>query len=170
MAAKVSATGRFRSPEVLDRDPGWQLVSRIAASEKLRRSQRWMRFFEDRLNFQYEYDDAHGFGYFRNMKPSSGQDKIYRVQWNRRGYCRIAYLSNLSANGTALILEGTDMSSAEAGQEFVTSNQWISQLRDRLSLKSRARIPHFEALLAADLAVNSAPRFEIVSMRTIDTK
>jgi surface antigen len=92
------------------------------------------------------------------------------VQWNRKGYCRVAYLSNLSNNGSVLISEGTDLSSAEAGEAFVTSNQWIARLRNRLSLKRGEKIPHFEVLLAADLAVDSAPRFEIVSVRTTDTK
>jgi hypothetical protein len=129
------------------------------------RADPWMHFFEDRLNFQYGYDDEHHFGYFRNLKPRPGEQPLYRVQWDRRGYCRVAYVPNLNNTGSVLILEGTDLSSAEAGQELVTSNEWISQLRDRLSLAKGARVPYFELFLKTDLAVDSAPRFEIAAVR-----
>jgi hypothetical protein len=129
------------------------------------RANPWMQFFEADLNFQYAYDDAPPSGYFRNTRPRAGEEREYRVLWDRRGYCRIAHLPNLGHAGTVLILAGTDLSSTEAGARFVTSTDWIEKLRQRLSLGPGAPLPFFEALLRTDLAVAAAPGFELIDVR-----
>jgi hypothetical protein len=130
-----------------------------------RRANPWMALFEDRLDFPYGYDIKNDFGYFRNARPRAGEDTIYRVLWDRRGYCRVAYVPNLSHTGTVLILAGTDLSSAEAGARFVTSPDWVTRLRQSLGLRTNSRLPYFEALLRTDLVVASVPRFDIVAVR-----
>jgi hypothetical protein len=129
------------------------------------RANPWMRFVDEKLNFQFGYDEAQPMGYFRNLHPENGEEELYRVAWDRRGYCRVAYLSNLNHTGTVLILAGTDLSSAETGARFVTSNEWIGKLRQRLGLRSGAPMPYFEALLRTDLAVAAAPSFELIAVR-----
>lgn len=130
-----------------------------------RRSNPWMGFFEDRLNFQYQYDLANDFGYFRNVRPQQGEAQAYRVEWNAHGFSRLAYLPNLTGTGTVLMLSGTDIQSVDAAARFVTSEEWIARIRERLALKPRALIPYFEALLQTDLLMGSAPRFELIAVR-----
>jgi hypothetical protein len=131
-----------------------------------RRSNPWMAFFEDRLNFQYQYDLANDFGYFRNVQPKREEAPIYRVVWNTHGFSRVAYLPNLTGTGTVLMLSGTDIQSVDAAARFVTSEEWIARIRERLALRPRAPLPYFEALLQTDLLMGSAPRFELIAVRT----
>jgi hypothetical protein len=130
-----------------------------------RRSNPWMAFFEDRLNFQYRYDTANDFAYFQNVQPRQGEAQTYRVEWNTRGFSRVAYLPNLTGTGTVLMLSGTDIQSADAAARFVTSNEWIARIRERLALRPRAPLPYFEALLQTDLLMGAAPRFQLIAAR-----
>lgn len=129
------------------------------------RANPWMNLFEEKANFQYFYDDAQPTGYFRNTRPKLGEEQVYSVRWDSQGYCRISHLPNLGHTGTVLILAGTDLSSAEAGARFLTSNESIEELRKRLSLGPSTPMPFFEALLRTELAVAAVPRFELVAVR-----
>lgn len=124
-----------------------------------------MAFFEDRLNFQYRYDTANDFAYFQNVQPRQGEAQTYRVEWNTRGFSRVAYLPNLTGTGTVLMLSGTDIQSADAAARFVTSNEWIARIRERLALRPRTPLPYFEALLQTDLLMGAAPRFQLIAAR-----
>ena len=129
------------------------------------RANPWMKFFESKLDYQYDYDDGKRLGLFRNLRPRPGEPEKYPVSWDRQGYCRIAYLPNLSHSGTVLLLTGSDLSSAETGARFMTSDDWISRVRQRLSIAPGKPIPYFEALLRTDLAVAAAPGFELIAVR-----
>jgi len=131
-----------------------------------RRSNPWMAFFEDRLNFQYGFDTAGQFGYFRNVAPLPGEAPQYRVFWNQHGFSRVAYLPNLTRTGSVLILSGTDLQSVEAGARFIISDRSIDQIGDALRARSRSHPPYFEAILKTDLLMGSAPRFELVAARS----
>ena len=144
--------------------------ARQAASHNLilagsRRANPWLGLFEDRLNFQSEFEEEPRRAYFRNRNPAPGEQATYEVQWEVRGYCRVAYLQGLDTNTSVLILSGTDMASSEAGIQFVTSDDGVKQIRSALGLRDTGRVPYFEALLGTDLVASSAPRSTLVVMR-----
>jgi len=64
-----------------------------------------------------------------------------------------------------LIVSGTDMSSSDAGSEFVTSERWVKPLLEDLGAGANERIPYFEVLLRTQLLLGTAPNFERIALR-----
>ncbi len=129
-----------------------------------RRGNPWVGVYENRLNFQTVFTEPPRRASFRNSNPLPGEQPEYPVEWSRIGYCRVAYLDSLKAGGTALLISGTDVNSSDAGVEFITTESWVRQLRQRLGAGS-GTVPHFEVLLKTYLARSSVSRFELVSVR-----
>jgi hypothetical protein len=132
-----------------------------------RRGNPWVDLFEDRLNFRSRFDEDKRMSYIDNVAPADGEQPVYEVRWDRLGYCRVAYLSNLDSTGSVLLISGTDFSSTDAGAEFITSERWVRQLFGALGVASGKPIPHFEVLLKAQLVLGAAPSFEMVAHRLI---
>jgi len=130
-----------------------------------RRANPWIELFEGQLNFQSRFDEDPRLAYFNNIAPRPGEDSKYVVNWDRLGYCRVAYLPNLDATGSILIISGTDLSSSDAGAEFITSERWVQQLRSALGVPDGKPVPHFEVLLRAQLVPGTAPNFEMIAHR-----
>jgi hypothetical protein len=129
-----------------------------------RRGNPWVGVYENQLNFQTVFTEPPRRASFRNSNPLPGEQPEYPVEWGRIGYCRVAYLDSLKAGGTALLISGTDVNSSDAGVEFITTESWVRQLRQRLGTGS-GTVPHFEVLLKTYLARSSVSRFELVSVR-----
>jgi hypothetical protein len=153
---------------VLARNAGpSHFMSHNAVLSGPRRANPWLTLFEDRLNFRSRFDEEEHLAYIDNLKPLPGEPPSYVVKWDRQGFCRVAYLPNLDATGSVLVISGTDLASSEAGAEFITSERWVRTLRSSLGLAARAPFPHFEALLRAQLAIGAAPSFELIAWRTL---
>jgi hypothetical protein len=127
----------------------------------------WVELFEHRLNFRSRYDEDIRQASMENLAPLPGEASVYVVEWDRVGYCRVAWLPNLGGTGSVLIISGTDMVSSDAGAEFITSERWVKDLLSRLAVKEGDAIPHFEVLLRAQLALGAVASFEIVAHRAI---
>jgi hypothetical protein len=127
----------------------------------------WVELFEHRLNFRSRYDEDIRQASIENLAPLPGEASVYVVEWDRVGYCRVAWLPNLGGTGSVLIISGTDMVSSDAGAEFITSERWVKDLLSRLAVKEGDAIPHFEVLLRAQLALGAVASFEIVAHRAI---
>ncbi len=130
-----------------------------------RRANPWIELFEKQLNFRSRYDEERRMSYLDNAAPRPGEQTTYTVTWDQAGYCRVAYLPNLDGNGTILIISGTDMSSSDAGAEFITSEHWVKRLHSTLGVPDNRPLPHFEALLRTRLVFGAAPNFELVAHR-----
>jgi hypothetical protein len=131
-----------------------------------RRANPWLELYESKLNFRSRFTEGDRRAYLDNTAPQAGESATYQVVWNHAGYCRVAYLPNAAETHGVLILSGTDMSSSDAGSEFITSEHWVKPLLDDLGAKPGERIPYFEALLRAQLILGgSAPNFERISLR-----
>jgi hypothetical protein len=171
VAARVAALDGAHglTTEILSaRDAGPQhFKSGPAVLAGPRRANPWLELFEGGLNFQAHFDEATGLASFENTAPLPGEAARYVVAWNRRGYCRVAYLPSLDGTGSVLVLSGTEMGSTEAGVELVTSAPWVERLSRRLGLDAEQPFPHFEVLLATELLSSSATTFDIVAHRVI---
>jgi hypothetical protein len=126
----------------------------------------WVELFADRLNFSLDYDAAQHQAFVRNHRPKPGEQEIYARAANpatREGYSVVAFLPDLSKNGNALIIAGTDSQATRAAGEFVTSDDLLDALRKKLGANDR--FPYFEVLLH-NLQIKGTPlRSEILAVR-----
>jgi hypothetical protein len=107
----------------------------------------WVRLFDEQLNFSLEYDNAHSQAYVLNRKPAAGENAIYAPVMDRNAtsaYCVVAYLPTPSRTGRAIILAGTDSDATSAAAEFLTSEEALKSLREKLNVYTP---PYFEVLL-----------------------
>ena len=134
-----------------------------------RRANPWLDLYETQLNFRSRFAEGDRRAYLDNTSPLPGEAATYQVVWNHVGYCRVAYLPNAERTHGVLIVSGTDMSSTDAGAEFITSERWVQEMVRDLGTSAGGRIPYFEVLLRAQLVLGGrAPNFERVSLRKIE--
>ncbi|HUB78400.1 MAG TPA: hypothetical protein VMB03_06370 [Bryobacteraceae bacterium] len=129
------------------------------------RSNPWVSLFESQMNFQTDYQEKPAAVRFVNRAPLPGEAADYRAVWRRTGYCRVAFLPNPKRTGNTLVISGSDVISTEAGARFVTSEDSIRQLRQKLGLSPGEPFPHFEVLLKTQVLNDSIPWFELVAYR-----
>lgn len=129
------------------------------------RSNPWVSLFEEQLNFQTDYHEKPPSVRFINRSPLAGEAADYPAVWRHTGFCRVAFLNNPKHTGNVLLLSGSDVISTEAGARFVTSEDSIRQLRQKLGLRDGEPFPHFEMLLQTQVLNDSVPRFELVAYR-----
>ena len=129
------------------------------------RSNPWISLFEDQLNFRTDYREKPAAVRFVNHAPMPGEAEEYWAEWRRTGYCRVVFLANPNRTGNVLVISGSDVISTEAGERFVTSEDSIRQLRQKLGLRQGEPFPHFEVLLKTQVLNDSIPRFEMVAYR-----
>ncbi len=126
-----------------------------------RRANPWVTLFDDRLNFEYRFDDQLRKASFVNLKPKPGEDGVYHGIWNREGYCLIATRPNLTGKGNVLILSGTSMPNVEACGEIISSERWVGQI----SSSCASTFPYFEVLFRASVLNDTSPQYDLVSTR-----
>ena len=146
------------------------LSSSVAASQNIIllgsfRGNPWVGLFEDQLAFQTDYQETPASVRFINRSPLPGEQAWYRAEWRRVGYCRVAYRPNPKRTGITMLISGSDVISTEAGARFVTSEEWMRQLRQKLGLKAGEPCPYFEVLLCTRIVNNTVPSFELVAYR-----
>jgi len=132
-----------------------------------RRANPWLELFEERLNFRSRFDQDQRASYFENRAPQAGEQPVYAVQWDARGFCHVAFLPSLNGAGSVLIVSGTDMSSGEAGIDALTDEGWVEQLRSKLGVRGEERTPYFELLLGTQIVGSAASRGELVAARVV---
>jgi hypothetical protein len=146
------------------------LSSSAAASQNIVllgsfRGNPWVGLFEDQLAFQTDYQETPATVRFINRSPLPGEQAWYRAEWRRVGYCRVVYRPNPKRTGITMLISGSDVISTEGGARFVTSEEWMRQLRQKLGLKAGQPFPYFEVLLRTRIVNNTVPSFELVAYR-----
>jgi hypothetical protein len=154
MSAREAALGRFTRRDAIVAGP--------------RRANPWVELFEERLRFRSGFDEVTKRAWFDDVRPPGGEGHRYAADADRRGYCRVAYLSALGGSGSLVLLSGTEAPSTEAGLELLTRESRVAQLRARLALRPSDPVPHFEALLATDLVSSSTIGLELVALHVLD--
>lgn len=127
----------------------------------------WVELYEPRLNFLLK-DDYKGVFSILNRSPQKGEPTAWesrRDDPQRRVFGVVAYLPSLAGDGNALLLEGTGMSGAEAGMDFVLDDAQLLPFLDRIR-RTDGTLPHFELLLETHNIGASAGQSQIVAWRT----
>jgi hypothetical protein len=126
----------------------------------------WVELFKDRLNFSMEYDPAEHRPFVRNRNPRPGEQSVYNGTSGparNEGYSIVAFLPDLSRNGNALIIAGTDSQATRSAGEFVTNGDSLEALRNKLG--ARDGFPYFEVLLHNMQITGTPLRSEILAFR-----
>ncbi len=77
----------------------------------------------------------------------------------------MTFLPNPTHTGNILLITGSDVISTEAGGRYVTSEESLKQLRQKLGVAANAPIPQFEVLLQTQVVNNTVPWFEMIAYR-----
>lgn len=159
----LSSTAHLRfardyTPEALKRDNVILIGSR--------KSNPWVDFFQDQLEFTMGFDSAvHQSGVI-NLHPRPGELAFYPEPQDpatNLGYSVVAFLPNVGQTGDALIIEGTDSQATEAAGEFVTNEASMAALKLRLNSKT---FPYFQVLLKTSRLSGTPFTAQIVTLRT----
>jgi hypothetical protein len=127
----------------------------------------WVELYEPRLNFLFR-DDYKGVFSILNRSPQKGEPARWesrRDDPQRRVFGVVAYLPSLAGDGNVLLLEGTGMSGAEAGMDFVLDDAQLLPFLDRMR-RPDGTLPPFEVLLETHNIGASAGQSEIIAWRT----
>ncbi len=130
------------------------------------KSNPWVYLFADQMNFVIHYDRTLDQSFVENRHPRAGELSLYAQPSNpyaALGYSVIAYLSNPSHTGSALIVEGTNSESTEAAGDFLTSDASMQSFLNKLGTR---RVPYFELLLRTNRVAATPLQAQIVTYRT----
>jgi hypothetical protein len=129
------------------------------------RANPWGELIQDRLNFQFGFDQQLHHSYFDNRDPKNGESKTYRTD-STLSLCHIAFLPNLDRTGNILSIAGTEVEGTEGGIEFVTTERSLAQLT-KIAKPEHGQIPYFEMLLKSSRVGGVSPSFSIVAVRLL---
>jgi hypothetical protein len=129
------------------------------------RANPWVGLFEAQMAFPTEYRETPPSVRFINRSPLPGEPAAFQAEWRRVGYCRVTYLPNPKHTGNVLLISGSDVISSEAGGRFLTTEDSVRLLRQKLGLKPGESVPPFEALLRTQVVNNTIPWFELIAYR-----
>jgi hypothetical protein len=129
----------------------------------------WVELFEQNMNFVLTDDFAGTFGVL-NRSPQKGEPaqwKSISTDPQRRVFAVVAYLSNLSGDGNALIIEGTTMAGTEAATDFVNDDARLLPFLNQIR-RTDGSLPHFELLLEARNMNSSAVQSQVLARRVMN--
>lgn len=132
------------------------------------RSNPWSALFEDRLNFVIDYDPHTSEMLVRNRHPQPGESAVYALPVDpnaTNGYGVIDCIPNQNHTANVLIVAGTTSEATEAAGDFITSEDSLQRLQDRLHVR---RLPYFEVLLKTTKLVGTPLSAEVIAYRTFD--
>jgi hypothetical protein len=116
-----------------------------------RQSNPWVEPFESRVGLRWVYDKDLDSSYpIDTWSDDANRAKFRPVAergGSREGYCALSLLSNLGASGNVLLISATGGSTIAACSEFLTDEQALSGLYQKLGGPADRLFPHFEALL-----------------------
>ncbi len=124
----------------------------------------WVELFEARLNFPETAEPNHNSA-VTNRKPAAGELPVYTPTDgpDTTQYCAVAYLPNPSQNGKILIIQGTSSEAAEAGVDFLMSEDQLANFRKTLHVST---LPYFELLLKTSQVTRTPLATVIETYRT----
>jgi hypothetical protein len=149
---------RDYTPEALKRDNVILIGSR--------KSNPWVDFFQDQLEFTIGYDSTLHQSGVQNLHPQPGEPQFYPEPQDPAtnvGYGVVAFLPNIGQTGNALIIEGTDSQATEAAGEFVTNEESMASLKRQLNSKT---FPYFQLLLKTSRLSGTPFTAQIMTVRT----
>jgi hypothetical protein len=125
----------------------------------------WVDLYKDQLNFSVEYNPVTHHSFVIDRAPVAPEKSVYEFPPDlskTAGYSVIAFVPDLSGNGNALILGGTDSQATRAAGEFITNNDSMAKFRQNLP---GGQFAHFEILLESSQLVGTPMKSKVVAFR-----
>ena len=136
-----------------------------------RRANPWVELFEQSPNFLFVYDSKAQRPGFRNVKPRPNEKSVYWVEGNStqggETYSVIAFVPNLSHDGSVLMVAGATGEGTEAAGEFTTHPELLQQMLKTIHAVDRDRVRYFEVLLKSGTLGGTSEQAEIVAYRLL---
>ena len=132
-----------------------------------KRSNPWVRFFEEDLVFHFEQDPQSGYEVVINTHPQPNEQPRYKTVAKDamlESYGLVAFLPNLARTGNVLLLEGAGMHATESAGELVTQENLLAPVIGSLTAH-RAALPYFEVLFETRVMGASMEVPQIISVR-----
>jgi hypothetical protein len=135
-----------------------------------KQSNPWVRLFENKLNFRFEYQAAEHNINIRNVAPRPGEQTEYRPSpldaTTRDIYGEMALLPNVNGEASVLILQGTSMAATEACLDIAANGPLFRELLRRVQAgRPGPDLPYFEALIRTRTTSGVAGETSIVAVR-----
>lgn len=127
----------------------------------------WNQMFQGNQNFILNKDQARSIYLIENRHPapqeamrwiSDPEDPLHTV------FCKVSYLTNSSAEGNVLILEGTSMAGTECAWEFAANPERMQRFLQIAGWR-QSQPPHFEVLLRTSNLAGDSSASSIVAWR-----
>jgi len=130
-----------------------------------RRSNPWVELFDKNNNFRGLFT-AELRDFISNAAPQGSEPARYRdtrTDGVGHGYAVVAFVPGLTGQENVLLLSGTTSASTEGAADFVLNEKAFGSFLGTIS--SKAKVPHFEAVLDVETVSASAPRAKVIAYR-----
>ncbi len=131
------------------------------------RSDPWLSFFSDQLDFRFVFDKNAGSEFIRNFRPRQNEQPAYTptaLGWaTGDSFAIIALVQNPDHSGQVLLLAGANAEGTEAAGKLVTDSTRFSSILGKCGISPTGPLQHFEILLHLNTMAGSASKFDMVA-------
>ena len=131
------------------------------------RSDPWLSFFSDQLDFRFVFDKGAGSEYIRNVRPQQNEQPSYvptALGWaTGDSFAIIALVQNPDHGGQVLLLAGANAEGTEAAGKLVTDSTRFSSVLGKCGISPAGPLQHFEILLHLNTMAGSSSKFDMVA-------
>lgn len=131
----------------------------------------WVQLYEQKMNFYFQNDLAHGIFSIINRAPRPGESARYNsdvADPQHTVYGLIAFQPALDKTGHVLILEGQSMSGTQTASDFVFNDALLLPFLGHIR-RPDGNIPPFELLLRSHNIASASSQIDIIAYRVDDT-
>ncbi len=131
------------------------------------RSNPWVGFFNDHLDFRYEYDKTTGKEFIVNIRPHKGERPVYTETapgWaTGESYAIIAFIENPDEPGQVLLLSGENGEGTEATGRLVSDLPRLAATLKQCGIAPGGPARHFEVLLHLNTLAGLPNNIDVVA-------
>jgi hypothetical protein len=131
------------------------------------RSDPWLSFFSDQLDFRFAFDKNSGAEFIRNFRPRQNEQPSYvptALGWGTGdSFAIIALVQNPDHSGQVLLLAGANAEGTEAAGKLVTDSTRFSSILGKCGISPAGPLQHFEILLHLNTMAGSSSKFDMVA-------
>lgn len=135
------------------------------------RSDPWLSFFSDQLDFRFEFDKGSRSEFIRNLHPRPSEQPLYvptAPGWaTGDSYSIIALVKNPDQTGQVLLLAGANAEGTEAAGKFVTDLPRLSTELRKCGFSPSGPLRHFEMLLHLNTMAGTPNNIDLVACHVL---
>jgi hypothetical protein len=138
------------------------------------RSDPWVSFFSDQLDFRFVFDENTQSEFIRNVRPRPNEQPSYvptALGWGTGdSFAIIALVQNPGQSGQVLLLSGANAEGTEAAGKLVTDLPRFSSMLKTCGISSASPPQHFEILLHLNIMAGSSGKFDMAACHILQSE